>query len=106
MNFKRRVGRLEKEFNVVLELRRSRLVCSSIKGLEEEGGFGLPVDRVEEPLGLRSCDRYFMNGGSTGLYTSREATVLRMTRLTGTWRASRFAACRRVKSSASRAASR
>jgi hypothetical protein len=63
MNFKRRVGRLEKEFHVVLEVRRFRIVSRDIIGLQEptDGNDG-PIGTAEQPLGFVSCDRHFHNG--------------------------------------------
>ena len=63
MNFKRRVGRLEKEFAVVMEVRRIRVVSTRIIGvLDPSDGRDVPVSQAEVPLGLVSCDRYFGNG--------------------------------------------
>ena len=63
MNLKRRVGRLEKEMHVATEIRRWRIVVTSIRGLEEPGdGAEEPFSRAEEPLGLQNCDRHFHNG--------------------------------------------
>jgi hypothetical protein len=63
MNFKRRVGRLEKEFHIVLEVRRFRIVSRELIGLHEPtDGDPIPGDRAEEPLGLVSYDRRFGNG--------------------------------------------
>ena len=66
MNFKRRVGRLEKEFNVVLEVRRFRIVSRDIIGLHEptDGNDG-PIVTTEEPEGLRKCDRHFHKGAAS-----------------------------------------
>jgi hypothetical protein len=62
MNFKRRVGRLEKEFNVVMEVRCMRFVSTDIIGLVEEDGSDVPVVQPEVQLGFVSCDRHFRNG--------------------------------------------
>jgi hypothetical protein len=63
MNFKRRVGRLEKEFAVVMEVRRIRVVSTRIIGvLDASDGCDVPVSQTEEPLGLVSCDRHFREG--------------------------------------------
>jgi hypothetical protein len=63
MNFKRRVGRLEKEFNVVLEVSRFRIVSRDIVGLHEPtDGDDVPVLAAEGSEGFRKCDRHFYNG--------------------------------------------
>ena len=63
MNFRRRVGRLEKEMHVATEIRRWRIVVTSIRGLEEPGdGDPEPSGRAEKPLGLQRCDRHFHKG--------------------------------------------
>jgi hypothetical protein len=62
MNLKRRVGRLEKEFNVVMEVRRMLIVSRAIIGLVEDEDSGEPVVQPEVQRGLVGCDRYFQNG--------------------------------------------
>jgi len=63
MNLKRRVGRLEKALSVTRDVRSWRTVMRTIPGLLEPGeGPEYLSGRAEEPLGLRTCDRYFMNG--------------------------------------------
>jgi hypothetical protein len=63
MNFKRRVGRLEKEFNVVMEVSRLRIVSREIIGLHEPtDGNDVPIGTADAPLGLVNCERYFHNG--------------------------------------------
>jgi hypothetical protein len=62
MNLKRRVVRLEKELNVSAEVRRLRIVSTRVMGVAVDGDGPRPSSEPEEPLGLRSCDRYFRNG--------------------------------------------
>ncbi len=62
MNFKRRVGRLEKEFDVVTEVRRIRIVCTTVLGVSDDGDGPRPSWQAKQTAGLRSCDRYFRNG--------------------------------------------
>jgi len=63
MNFRRRVGRLEKALNIATDVRFWRIVMRTIPGiLDPSEGPEYLSGRAEEPLGLRTCDRYFMSG--------------------------------------------
>ena len=78
-------------------------VMRTILGVLDSGE--LPVHlsgRAQEPLGPRTCDRYFMNGMVfEAVWINGDES--RLTRLIDSWRASRFATCRRIKSCASQA---
>ena len=68
MNFKRRVGRLEKEMHVAMEIDHWRVVVTSIQGVEDpDDGTEARFRSVEKPLGLQECDRNFHNGYLLGL---------------------------------------
>ena len=63
MNFKRRVGRLEKEMHVAMKIDHCRVVVTAIQGLEDpDDEIDARFRGVEEPLGLYKCDRSFYNG--------------------------------------------
>ena len=63
MNFKRRVGRLEKEMHVAMKIDHCRVVVTAIQGVEDpDDGTEACFSGVEKPLGLLSCDRDFHNG--------------------------------------------